>query len=217
MQCRRNVVAIVQDKRRVDEYGRPMTDYTEALEAMLRGAHATIKLVGNDQLSAPTPCAEFDVRGVLNHMCTWLHVFDGSVNERPLDIDPTTYALESGWAESFAASAAGLLAGAREKGFDRTIQMTQNALPGEMVRDMLLMEYITHGIDLAKATGNGHTFTEDQAKIAREAAARIIQPMYRGDAAGMFHDIVEVAPDSNEFDKLFAFLGRDPHWQSPML
>lgn len=186
----------------------------DLLEAMLTEAQSLIDGVSANQLGAPTPCTGFDVRGLLNHMCTWISVFDLSVNERPVDFDPETYALESGWAEVFAEAAEGVVSGLRTKGFDRPMTMTADPIPGSMVLDMLSMEYIGHGLDLAKATQQGHGFTEEQASVALAASERLIQPEYRGTEPGQFHPVTDVCPGADAIDRFFGFIGRDSAWIS---
>jgi uncharacterized protein (TIGR03086 family) len=187
-----------------------MTDGITLLEEMLTEAHRLINGVQSDQLDLPTPCAEFDVRALLNHMCTWIQVFDRAVNERALDIDTETFTLESGWADVFAAAASGVLTGLRANGYDRPMTMTRNPIPGSMVLDMLTMEYIGHGLDLARATGRPHRFTEEQATEALAAAERMIQPQYRGTEPGQFHPVVAIGQDAGRIEQFIAFLGRDP-------
>jgi uncharacterized protein (TIGR03086 family) len=184
----------------------------DVLESMFAEAQRLIVEVKPEQLGNATPCPMFAIRDLLNHMCAWIRVFDGSVNERVLDFDPMTFSLDSDWAESFAASAKGIIGGLRANGFDRPMTMTSDPMPGSFIFDMLTMEYIGHGLDLSAATKHAHAFTDEQAEAALAAATRIIQPQYRGTDEGLFHPAVEVSPTAPAVDRFVGFLGRNPHW-----
>jgi uncharacterized protein (TIGR03086 family) len=192
-----------------------MTDPIELIDAMLTEAHRLIEGVAPGQLGLPTPCASFDVRALLDHMCTWATVFDGTANNRPLDFDPETFSLEAGWSECFGEAASGIVTGLRQHGHDRPMVMTSDPLPGFIVVDMLSMEYIGHGLDIAASTGQAHRFTAEQADAALSASQRLIQPDYRGLGEGQFHPIVEVDDTADPFDRFVGFLGRDPGWSPP--
>jgi uncharacterized protein (TIGR03086 family) len=189
-----------------------MTEGIDLVEEMLTETNRLIAEVRTDQLDDPTPCTEYNVRALLDHVSTWIQVFDRAVNERPLDFDPATFMLPSGWAEVFATAASAVVAGLRARGYDRAMTMTADPIPGSMVFDMLTMEYIGHGLDLARATSQSHRFTESQAMAALAAAARLIQPEYRGMSPGQFHPIVDVEPGASTCDRYYGFIGRDPAW-----
>jgi len=189
-----------------------MANRIDLLEEMLTEAHRLISAVQTDQLDRRTPCSDFDVRALLDHMSCWIQVFDRSVNEQPLDFDHSSFSLPSGWAEVFATAASGGITGLRNRGYDRPMTMTADPIPGSMVLDMLTMEYIGHGLDLALATGQMHRFTEAQASQALTAGQRLIQPQYRGLGPGQFHPVVEVNPERGAVAVFYGFIGRDPAW-----
>ncbi len=191
-----------------------MTESIDLLESMFAKTHRLMLETTADELDNVTPCPEFTVRDLFNHMCAWIRVFDGAVNERPLDFDPTTFTLESEWETPFSVSAKSIVSGLRERGVDRPMTMTTDPMPGSFIFDMLMMEYIGHGLDISAATKRTHTFSEAEAKAALDAAARILQPQYRGNADGMFHTIVEVPSDASAVDRFIGFLGRDPSWRA---
>jgi uncharacterized protein (TIGR03086 family) len=191
-----------------------MTNRIDLLDETLTEARRLIEGVRPDQLSDGTPCTEFDVRALLDHVACWVQVFDCSVNERPLDFDPAKFALDSGWAGVFAGAASGIVTGLRTGGYERPMTMTANPIPGTMVMDMLSMEYIGHGLDLAAAAGQPHRFTDEQAIEALEAARRMIQPQYRGYDPGQFHPAVEVDPEASPVVRFYGFLGRDVAWMA---
>jgi uncharacterized protein (TIGR03086 family) len=187
-----------------------MDNRIDSLDHMFTKTTEVLRSVGTDQHGRATPCGEFDVAGVLNHIAVWVQVFDSSVNEAPLAFDPMTYTVTTGWADTFAASSARIIDGLRTNGFDRPMTMTSSPLPGEFVVNMLLMEYIGHGWDLCRATGQASPYSDHEAGVALAASQAILQPQYRG--TGMFEAEVSVPEDAAPMDRLVAFLGRDPGW-----
>ena len=74
---------------------------------------------------------------------------------------------------------------------------------------MMTGEYLAHGWDLAKATGQPIEYTDAEAEAARTGLAPLLSPEYRG--KGMpFGDIVEVPDGASGLDKFLGFAGRNP-------
>ena len=173
---------------------------------MLHAFEQVVRSVRPDQLELPTPCDDFNVGDVLSHVAVWVQVFDGAVNDRELDFDPMTASVDAGWGDVLNRAGASIVAGLRERGIDREMVMTANPMPGEFILNMLLMEYVGHGWDLAWALGIAPPHTDAEAEIALAAAQAIIQPQYRG--TGMFDEIVEASADASAHDRFAGFLGR---------
>ncbi len=91
------------------------------------------------------------------------------------------------------------------------MSMTGDPIPGRFVLNMLLMEYVGHGWDLARALGSNTTHSANEVDMALQAAMAIIEPKYRGH--GMFGEVVDVEPTASPIERFVAFLGRNPRWQ----
>jgi uncharacterized protein (TIGR03086 family) len=81
--------------------------------------------------------------------------------------------------------------------------------PAESVFNMTLMEYLTHGWDLAVATGQPVPYSEAEAEEVLRRAEATLPPQYRGGDMP-FGEIVPVADDAPAIDRLMGFMGRDP-------
>ncbi|MEM8923240.1 MAG: TIGR03086 family metal-binding protein [Actinomycetota bacterium] len=180
------------------------------LQPMLDSMTDVLNELTPDEAELPTPCPSMNVEQMAEHLAVWVQVFDGAVNDTPLTIDPTTHVVGPDRAAVFAASAGSIMDGLRRRGHDRMMTMTADPMPGEFILNMLLMEYVGHGWDLAQATDRPVRFTTEQAEVALTAAQAIILPEYRG--TGMFDAEVTPPPDAAPIDRLAAFLGRDPGW-----
>jgi uncharacterized protein (TIGR03086 family) len=190
-----------------------MDNRINTLDDMFSKTAHVLRSVADDQHGKATPCGEFDVAAVLNHIAVWVQVFDTAVNDRTLPFDPMTHAVTADWADVFTSSSARILDGLRARGFERPMTMMSGALPGEFVLNMLLMEYIGHGWDLCRAIDQRSPYSDHESETALAAAQAIIEPQYRG--TGMFEAEVIVSDSSAAIDRFVAFLGRDPHWISP--
>ncbi|MDP9075544.1 MAG: TIGR03086 family metal-binding protein [Actinomycetota bacterium] len=145
----------------------------------------------------------------MNHMVGWIQVFDAGCHDRPLDGDAGTYQCGDDPAADFRAAAASLVAGWEKYGRDRKVRVTSGELPGPMVFDMTVMEYLTHGWDLAVATGQPVRYTEQEASDTLARAEAMLPPEYRGDGMPFGH-VVAIEADAPALNRLVAFLGRNP-------
>jgi uncharacterized protein (TIGR03086 family) len=184
-------------------------DEPELLTNVLSKTGDLIAAVGDEQWRLPTPCPDYDVTALVNHIVGWVQVFDAGCHGRAFEGDPTSYQCGPDPAGEFRATAASLAAGWREFGLDRQVRIMSGEMPGESVFNMTLMEYLTHGWDVAVATDQEIPFSEEEASETLARAERTLPPEYRGDQ-GAFGEEVEVDPDAPAVDRLAAFLGRQP-------
>lgn len=187
---------------------------TEGLAQAFSATRAVLANVTPDQYKNPTPCAFWTVRQVANHIVEGANWFALCVNagEAP-DPDPThgvDYAagdLVGSYDEGVAASLAAFAApGAQE----RTIKLPFGELPGAMFMGIATNDIVTHGWDLAKATGQ----TID---VDPTLAAQLLDQMrsfadgIRGpEGVGAFGSEVAVPEAAPPIDRLVAYLGRQP-------
>lgn len=156
------------------------------------------------KLDAATPCDEWNVRALLDHMLDTQLYFAGSA--RGEDVSPPG----SDPPRRVGADPAADLARAQEStrdAFSRpgVIEKTGPSL-GIAFADQLL-----HGWDLAKATGQDATMPTGLA----DAAYGMIHGRFTDDQrAGVFKPEVPVGPDASAQDRLLAYTGRDP-FQEP--
>ncbi|HEY6425870.1 MAG TPA: hypothetical protein VIX84_01425 [Acidimicrobiales bacterium] len=87
--------------------------------------------------------------------------------------------------------------------------MTGPELPAAMVFNMTVMEYLTHGWDLATATRHPVPCTDDEAEDTLARARATPPAEYRGPdkAFGPIVDVPEAAPP---IARLIGFMGRTP-------
>ncbi|GGT18967.1 TIGR03086 family metal-binding protein [Streptomyces atratus] len=181
----------------------------DLLAGVLSKTGDVIEGVGADQLSLPTPCDDYDVEALVNHIVGWLLVFEAGAQGRSNDADAANHRCGADPAREFRAAAAGVVEGWEKHGFDRQVTVTGGKMPGEAVFSMTLMEYLTHGWDLAVATGQPIPYTDREAAETLARAEATLPPQYRGENLP-FGQIVPVDADASAVDRLVAFLGRRP-------
>ena len=152
------------------------------------------------KLDAATPCDEWDVRTLMNHMLDTQHYFVGAA--RGEDVSPPSPTppelLSDDPVADFDRARAETLSTFAEPG---VIEKTGPSL-GIAFSDQLL-----HGWDLAKATAQDATMPEGFA----EAAYAIIHGRFTDDQRkGVFKPEVAVGSSASPQEKLLAYTGRDP-------
>jgi len=181
----------------------------DVLDGVLAKTADLLQGVKPEQRSQPTPCPEYDVDALMDHMVGWAQVFGAGSNGKEFPEDPANHRCGDDPAEEFRAAAKDVVEGWSTYGLDRTVKVSSGESPGEMVFNMTLMEYLTHGWDLATATGQRVPFTEAEAAATLARAEVTLPPEYRGD--GMpFAAPVDVPADASALDRLVGFMGRDP-------
>ena len=182
-------------------------DDLDLLSGVLDKTGTLIAGVQPDQWEQSTPCHEWDVRALVEHILGWMQVFDAGANGGLFEGDPGAYRLGDDPAGAFRASADSMIEGWRKGGTDRTVRLTMGELPARMALNMTLMEYTTHGWDLATATGQSVPFADAEAEQVLERARGTLKPEYRGPDTAMGEE-QEAPAGAPAADRLAAFMGR---------
>ena len=168
-----------------------------------------------DQWTAPTPCTDWDVRQLLNHVANGNMVFAGVADgtRRSGPVSPEERAVDrlgDDPAAGFRATGARMHNAFLTPGFlDGTVDTPMlGEQPGATVVHMRINELLIHGWDLARAIGQPADLPEDLA----EGALALWQTRLAGRPRdGMpFGHPEPVADDAPAIDRLAAFLGRKP-------
>jgi len=157
--------------------------------------------IGAEQLDRETPCADFTVRGVLEHMIGGATAFAAAYRGAEA-AQPQTDDVLSG----FDAAMGDLTASITAPGaLSRTIHAPFGAVDGETFARFVVLDGLIHGWDLAQATGQPYKPSADLVAAVDAFAHEALDPLRDGQT---FKSAVEPAPDASPIARLAAYTGR---------
>lgn len=164
--------------------------------------------IAPDQLDRPTPCADFTVRGVLEHMIegatAFAAAYRGDTPSQPDLSDPVGGFGPALTSLGEAIGAPGAL--------DRTVAAPFGELPGETFARFVVLDGLVHGWDMATATGQAYTPSDELVAAADAFARQVLDPLRDGQT---FAAAVEPAAEATPIERLAAYTGRRPLVTTP--
>ena len=184
---------------------------TETLAALVRG-------VRDDQLTGPTPCPDYSVADLLDHIGGLAAAFryaatkDDRGGAAP-DVDGSR--LEEGWRERIAGALRELGAAWQEpSAYDGMTMAGPVELPADQAFLVALNEVTVHAWDLAAATAQPYPADPAAVDACREFVAAFEPPPGgAADDGGLFGPPVSAPSGATALDLLIGATGRDPAWQ----
>lgn len=185
---------------------------SDAVDLYSRAAAAfgeRVRAVGADQWHLPTPCAEWDVHALVNHLVyedRWaVPLLDGKTIDQVgdqfegdlLGDDPV-----SAWDQAVSAAAAAVASAGVAA---RTVHVSFGDISGDEYVTQLVADHTIHGWDLARAIGADENFDPE---IVDFVFTRLSPQIEDWRAAGVFGAKVDVAPNADRQTELLALTGR---------
>jgi len=163
-----------------------------------------------EQLGLPTPCSDWDVRGLLNHTVGAVQMFDTAARGGAFDGTRFGQDLLGDDANGAYDRASADLRNAlgREGVLEAMWAMPFGTVPGMMAIGIATMEALQHGWDVARATGQQAEFDPELSEAALGTARMLPAEQIR--QPGVFGPEVPCGEDAPAHDRLAAFLGRQP-------
>lgn len=167
---------------------------------------ALVDSVDDTTRGAPTPCADMDVQGLVEHLVGGLEQF-AAVAEGAEGIghSPAPVREGRGFRDALAHAVDSWAVPGR---LERSYAMPWGPSTGRMLVGFLVVEQAGHGWDLATALGRRLDVDEADVAAADAVVRGIVTPEVR--VPGMFGPEVAPDPDAPALDRLAAFLGRCP-------
>lgn len=193
------------------ELGRVMDqipDFRPDLDAAQTWMADLITAVHPDQLDAPTPCTDYDVRGLVQHIAALpakLAAMSAGDNPREL---PMQVAIDGdGVGAAYRADARAALDRWTDDLLTETVTAPWGPAPGGIALGGFVMETVAHGWDLAVATGLEEEADPELATTAHRIGEQALDGAPRGEGLP-FGEEVEPPAGAGPTTRLAAFLGR---------
>ena len=181
----------------------PPTDELASAEAALGALQHVLHPIARDELSKSTPCSEYDVVQLTDHLLKSITLLGGAAGAELPERD-TDDSVE----RQVIGAARPALDAWHRRGMNETVTLGPNEIPGAFAVSILSIEFLVHGWDYAAATKHPINVAESLADYVLGLAKNVITP--EGRATVGFADPVAVADDAPALDRLIAFTGRDP-------
>ena len=181
----------------------PPTDELDSAEATLKVLQHVLHTIAADDMSRQTPCTEFDVTRLTDHLLNSVTVIGGAVDAELPRRDDT----DSVERQIIAAARPALDAWHRH-GLDGMVMIGPNEAPAAVMAGVLSIEFLVHAWDYAMAVGRDVDATDSLAEYVLDLARGIITPEGRSNVG--FDQAVEVPAGASAMDQLIGFTGRDP-------
>jgi uncharacterized protein (TIGR03086 family) len=192
---------------------------TTAVRAASDLAAGPLRAVTADQLTAATPCGDYNVRALVDHLAWAAVLSQRAATRMPLEHDwssltPAPF-LDGVPVERWAAAVPAELdtaadAWADPAAWEGETLMGTTPMPAEVVGPLMLAEFVLHGWDLARAVGAPY---EVPAELGAATLAAVQPVAQMGRDGGWYGPEVPVPADAPAFDRALGLTGRDPAWR----
>jgi uncharacterized protein (TIGR03086 family) len=182
-------------------------DGAQQLDQLMPLLHGLVDRISPEQLDDRTPCDNFTVTGVLEHMIGGAGVFSpmlrGDAPSASAGVQNTTGTLQDRWR----AAMVDLLDAVHSEGAaDRTIASPFGEVPGAVFMRFVAFDGLVHGWDLATATQQRYAPPDHLVREVDAFARQAVVPgMRNGDT---FAAETEAPADAGVLERLVAFSGR---------
>lgn len=180
---------------------------TATMRRLVRG-------VSDDQLALPTPCTEYAVADLVDHVGGLALAFTGAARKQPVPGSENGGTgdgsrLEPGWRERIDRDIAALAEAWRDPAAYRGETMAGPVqMPGDEAAAVALDEIVVHGWDLATATGQEYDVTDVDLEVCLGFARAFSTPETAGLRGDAFGEIIDVPDDAPALTRLLGLLGR---------
>jgi uncharacterized protein (TIGR03086 family) len=170
--------------------------------------------IRDDQLADRTPCEETSVAAMLDHLVGLTLAFRCAAEKSPLPgpAPASADALVDDWRTRLPEQLSALAEAWRSpSAWEGVASAGGVEMPAPAMAAVALDELVVHGWDLAAATGQPYSVSDEDAEACTSFAAAVGEsPEER---TGLYGPRVPVPADAPVFDRLLGLTGRDPGWK----
>ena len=177
-------------------------DFFECASVTLTACRAVLARLTVDDLARPSPCAEYTAGEVGEHVVRSM-VLLASVAGGAGSAGPVAGLLD----ERVTVTAGAALAAWRRRGLGGSVAVGRSTLPAGLAAEIISLELLVHGWDMARATGSEIEVPAEVASHVLGCARSLVTPDKRGRS---FAAEVPAGPSATVLERLIAFTGRQP-------
>lgn len=183
----------------------------EQLATVLEAMEHLIAGIGDDQWTDPTPCAEWCVGDLVDHVVGGNFRFAHAVTGEAMSAPEPGGDAETDRGSRYRASATAVLGAFRTPGaLEKVVTVPFGTVPGIVALHLRLTEILAHGWDLARATGQDPQFPGEVAEQELRFSQAKVGDVPPG--RNPFGPPQPVPDGAAPIDRLAACLGRSPDW-----
>ncbi|WP_410563903.1 TIGR03086 family metal-binding protein [Amycolatopsis sp. cmx-4-61] len=189
--------------------------------SLLRPAAAEFLRIASavPDLTAPTPCTGYDVRGLLNHLLYWgpwlIAAGRRSSPPTPATGEAEAALVTEDWRADLEKQTETLVSVfGMPSAWTGTTALGSAPMPSAAVGAMVLGEFVLHGWDLARASGQSCAYAPEAATAVYESAVAMGE---QARAMGVYGPAVAVPAEASPLERALGAAGRDPGWSCPQV
>lgn len=183
----------------------------EMYDRSLRHTRTIVAGTRREQFSHPTPCTDWDVQTLLNHIIGGCTTFAAGARGTSVNAMQGGSFTDGDYVDSFERAAAEAIQGFRSPGaMDRKFTLPWGETPAQVAPGLALADAVVHGWDLAVATGQRLQIDDDIAEALYQMTSSMMEPLGSFPRMTSFKDPVPIDAGAPPADRLLAYLGRDP-------
>ncbi|MFI2370424.1 TIGR03086 family metal-binding protein [Streptomyces sp. NPDC018833] len=188
---------------------------SDLLRAAAERAVPVVRGITDDQLGDATPCAEYDVRQLVDHLFQVVVNFQLLAAKKDTDFSAEPDRAGHGdWREDFVRETEALVAAWAVPGADQGVTGAMN-MPAGLVGRMALGDLTVHAWDLARATGQEFAPEPVVVREVQTAFGELAPTARKMGVFGAEYPLPDGGAGASDFDRLLALTGRDPGWRRP--
>ena len=182
----------------------------------VRMLRALLLGVADDELPWPTPCTDWTVAALLDHLMVRSHAFTVAARKRTDaphgSSTPSAQHLPAHWRSRLPVLLEELATAYKDPfAWTGTTQLGGVTMPATATGVLAMSELITHSWDLAMATGQ--EYAADPRTL--EVLVEFLSERPDEGTPGQFGPRVAVDDEATFLDQVLALTGRDIHWRRP--
>ncbi|MGH3660589.1 MAG: TIGR03086 family metal-binding protein [Micromonosporaceae bacterium] len=193
------------------------------LDPAVREVTRLLDGVTDDHLGLPTPCPDYTVGALLDHMMSLTAAFASAARKSAPDADggaesppgeATAAHLDPEWRTVLPRRLTELAEAWRDPAaWEGVTEAGGLTMPAQVMGTVALDELVLHGWDLARATNQSFSCDPLSAEVVLAFTSATAEPGRQSSRDGLFGPVVEVPEDASAFDRALGFAGRDPAWK----